>query len=162
MQDDFDINSFKSVVINKVIENNEIIHKLNDEYVGSGGGLLYKSIFPYLQNPKTVETTKPFICFKVNHVRNRSVYFEEINVIIYIVCHEKEMQHKVYSYLDNKYMSGTVIDIIGEEIKKMLSGLDTNWLGELICTSNTEEVLYYEYPCRILTFSAKKENYGHN
>ena len=51
-------------------------------------------------------------------------------------------------------------DII-KELKKTLSGMETNWIGELTCASNTEEVLYYEYPCRILTFTAKKESYGH-
>lgn len=158
---DFDINSFKSAVINKVVENNEIINNLDDEYIDAGGGLLYKSIFPYLQNPKTIESTAPFICFKVNHVRNSNIFIEEINVIIYVVCHEKEMSKKVYSYETKEYISGTVIDIIGEEIKKTLSGMETNWIGELACISNTEEVLYYEYPCRVLTFTAKKESYGH-
>lgn len=159
--EDFDVNSFKSAVINKIVENNEIIYNLDDEYIDAGGGLLYKKIFPYLQNPKTIETTSPFICFKVNHVRNKQYFLEEINVIIYVVCHEKEMSKKVQSYETKEYLSGTVLDILGEEIKKTLSGIETNWIGELICTSNTEEVLYYEYPCRILTFSAMKESYGH-
>ena len=159
--EDFDVNSFKSAVINKIVENNEIIYNLDDEYIDAGGGLLYKKIFPYLQNPKTIETTSPFICFKVNHVRNKQYFLEEINVIIYVVCHEKEMSKKVQSYETKEYLSGTVLDILGEEIKKTLSGMETNWIGELICTSNTEEVLYYEYPCRILTFSAWKESYGH-
>lgn len=159
--EDFDVNSFKSAVINKIVENNEIIYNLDDEYIDAGGGLLYKKIFPYLQNPKTIETTSPFICFKVNHVRNKQYFLEEINVIIYVVCHEKEMSKKVQSYETKEYLSGTVLDILGEEIKKTLSGMETNWIGELICTSNTEEVLYYEYPCRILTFSAMKESYGH-
>ena len=159
--EDFDVNSFKSGVINKIVENNEIVYNLDDEYIDAGGGLLYKKIFPYLQNPKTIETTSPFICFKVNHVRNKQYFLEEINVIIYVVCHEKEMSKKVQSYETKEYLSGTVLDILGEEIKKTLSGMETNWIGELICTSNTEEVLYYEYPCRILTFSAMKESYGH-
>lgn len=159
--EDFDVNSFKSAVINKIVENNEIVYNLDDEYIDAGGGLLYKKIFPYLQNPKTIETTSPFICFKVNHVRNKQYFLEEINVIIYVVCHEKEMSKKVQSYETKEYLSGTVLDILGEEIKKTLSGMETNWIGELICTSNTEEVLYYEYPCRILTFSAMKESYGH-
>lgn len=159
--EDFDVNSFKSAVINKIVENNEIVYNLDDEYIDAGGGLLHKKIFPYLQNPKTIETTSPFICFKVNHVRNRQYFLEEINVIIYVVCHEKEMSKKVQSYETKEYLSGTVLDILGEEIKKTLSGMETNWIGELICTSNTEEVLYYEYPCRILTFSAMKESYGH-
>lgn len=159
--EDFDVNSFKSAVINKIVENNEIVYNLDDEYIDAGGGLLYKKIFPYLQNPKTIETTSPFICFKVNHVRNKQYFLEEINVIIYVVCHEKEMSKKVQSYETKEYLSGTVLDILGEEIKKTLSGMETNWIGELTCTSNTEEVLYYEYPCRILTFSAWKESYGH-
>lgn len=159
--EDFDVNSFKSAVINKIVENNEIVYNLDDEYIDAGGGLLYKKIFPYLQNPKTIETTSPFICFKVNHVRNKQYFLEEINVIIYVVCHEKEMSKKVQSYKTKEYLSGTVLDILGEEIKKTLSGMETNWIGELTCTSNTEEVLYYEYPCRILTFSAMKESYGH-
>ena len=158
---DFDINSFKSAVINSIAQNNEIIYLLDEEYIDAGGGLLYKKIFPYLQNPKTIEKTSPFICFKVNHTRNKQYFLEEINVVIYIVCHEKEMTKRVQSYETKEYLSGTVIDILGEEIKKTLSGMDTNWIGELICTNNTEEVLYYEYPCRILTFSAMKESYGH-
>lgn len=158
--DDFDINSFKSTVINKIAGNNEIIFLLDDEYINAGGGLLYKKIFPYLQNPKTVETTSPFICFKVDHTKNKDYYLEEISVVIYIVCHEKEMAKRVRSYGTNELLSGTVIDIIGEEIKKTLSGMETNWIGKLICTSNTEGVLYYEYPHRILTFSAMKESYG--
>ena len=159
--EDFDVNSFKSAVINKIVENNEIVYNLDDEYIDAGGGLLCKKTFPYLQNPKTIETTSPFICFKVNHVRNKQYFLEEINVIIYVVCHEKEMNKKVQSYETKEYLSGTVLDILGEEIKKTLSGMETNWIGELICTSNTEEVLYYEYPCRILTFSAMKESYEH-
>ena len=71
------------------------------------------------------------------------------------------MAQRVQSYKTKEYLSGTVIDILGEELKKTLSGMETNWIGELICASNTEEVLYYEYPCRILTFTAKKESYGH-
>ena len=72
------------------------------------------------------------------------------------------MKRKVRSYETGEYLSGTVIDIIAEEIKKSLVGLDTNWLGELELYSNTESVLYYEYPCRILTFEAKKESYAHH
>lgn len=161
MYDDFDVNSFKSAVINKIAENNEIIYNLDDEYIDAGGGLLYKKLFPYLQNPKTVETTDPFICFKVNHIRNANIYLEEINVVIYVVCHEKGMTKKVYGYESKEFISGNIIDIIGEEIKKTLSGMETNWVGKLQCRSNTEEVLYYQYPCRILTFSAMKESYGH-
>ena len=114
-----------------------------------------------MQNPKTIEKTSPIICFKVNHVRNQQYFLEEINVVIYIVCHEKAMAQRVQSYKTKEYLSGTVIDILGEELKKTLSGMETNWIGELTCVSNTEEVLYYEYPCRILTFTAKKESYGH-
>ena len=159
--EDFDINSFKSAVINTIVENNEIIFNLDKEYIDAGGGLLYKKIFPYLQNPKTIEKTSPFICFKVDHVRNQQYFLEEIKVVIYIVCHEKAMVQRVQSYKTKEYLSGTVIDILGEELKKTLSGMETNWIGELTCANNTEEVLYYEYPCRILTFTAKKESYGH-
>ena len=70
------------------------------------------------------------------------------------------MKKRVQSYKTGKFVSGTVIDIIAEEIKKSLTGLDTNWLGELRLVSNTESVLYYEYPCRVLTFEAKKESYA--
>ncbi len=161
IESDFDINSFKSVVINKIVENNEIIWNLDNEYIDAGGGLLYDRIFPYIQNPKTVSDTAPFICMKVNHIRNRNIYIEEISVVIYVVCHEKAMSKKVQNYKTKEFVSGTVIDILGEELKKTLCGLDTNWIGELTCISNTEEVLYYEYPCRILTFTAKKESYGH-
>ena len=49
--EDFDINSFKSAVINTIVENNEIIFNLDKEYIDAGGGLLYKKIFPYLQKP---------------------------------------------------------------------------------------------------------------
>ena len=114
-----------------------------------------------MQNPKTIETTSPFICFKVDHVHNKNIFLEDINVVIYVVCHEKEMTKKVQSYTTKKNKSGTVIDIIGEELKKSLSGMDTEWIGELTLERNTEEVLYYEYPCRVLTFSAHKESYAH-
>lgn len=159
MEETFDINTFKTMVINKIVNNDEIIFNLDNDYVGAGGGLMFKQIFPFLQNPKTVETTAPFICFKVNHIRNSNIYLEEINVIIYVVCHEKEMSKRVLNYETREVISGTVIDIISEEIKKDLSGLDTNWIGKLRCASNTEEVLYYEYPCRVLTFTARKETY---
>lgn len=43
--EDFDINSFKSAVINTIVENNEIIFNLDKEYIDAGGGLLYKKIF---------------------------------------------------------------------------------------------------------------------
>lgn len=162
INDDFDINSFKTVVVNTLVGNDEIIYQLDKDCVGSGGKLLFEKIFPYLQNPKTVETTDPFICFRVNHNRNANYYIEDINVEIDVVCHEKGMKRRVKSYKTNEFLSGTVIDIIAEEIKKSLSGLDTNWLGELRCVSNNESVLYYEYPCRIITFTAKKENYAHN
>jgi len=160
--DDFDINSFKAAVINAIVENNEIVYQLDKSYIDCGGNLLYKKIFPYLQNPETVGTDEPFICFRVNHTSNQNYFLEEINVEIDIVCHEKGMKKKVQSYTTGKYVSGTVIDIIGEEIKKSLSGLDTNWIGELNCVSNTESILYYKYPTRILTFTAKKEAYVHN
>lgn len=159
--DDFDINSFKSKVINTILGNNELVYILDEDYIDCGGGLLYKKLFPYMQNPKTIETTSPFICFKVDHVHNKNIFLEDINVVIYVVCHEKEMTKKVQSYTTKKNKSGTVIDIIGEELKKSLSGMDTEWIGELTLERNTEEVLYYEYPCRVLTFSAHKESYAH-
>lgn len=159
--EDFDINSFKSKVINTILGNNELVYILDEDYIDCGGGLLYKKLFPYMQNPKTIETTSPFICFKVDHVHNKNIFLEDINVVIYVVCHEKEMTKKVQSYTTKKNKSGTVIDIIGEELKKSLSGMDTEWIGELTLERNTEEVLYYEYPCRVLTFSAHKESYAH-
>ena len=158
--DDFDVNSFKSKVINTILENNEIIYLLDKDYIDCGGGLLFKRIFPFLQNPKTVTDTAPFICFKVNHVRNTNIYLETINVFIYVICHEKEIVKKVQSYKTKKYKSGTVIDVISEEIKKSLSGMDTEWIGELKLESINEDVLYYEYPYRVLTFSAYKESYA--
>lgn len=160
--EDFDINSFKTVVLNTIVGNNEIINILDKNYINCGGKLLYEKIFPYLQNPKTVGTDEPFICFRVNHNRNRDYFLEEISVEIDVVCHEKGMKRKIRSYKTKDFVSGTVIDILGEEIKRSLSGLDTNWIGELICVGNTETVLYYKYPTRILTFTARKESYAHN
>lgn len=49
IEEDFDINSFKSVVINTIIENNEIVNQLDKNYIGCGGALLYDKVFPYLQ-----------------------------------------------------------------------------------------------------------------
>lgn len=160
--DDFDINSFKTVVLNAIIENNEIINILDKDCIDSGGNLLYKKIFPYMQNPKTIQLDDPFICFRVNHNRNASHFLEQISVEIDVVCHEKGMNKKVRSYKTGKILSGTVIDILGEEIKRTLSGLDTEWIGELTCVGNTETVLYYKYPARILTFTAMKESYAHH
>lgn len=159
--EDFDINSFKSTVIDTILENNEIVYLLDKDYIDCGGGLLFKRLFPFMQNPKTVTNTAPFICFKVNHTSNQNAYLENITVVIYVVCHEKEMTKKVQSYDTQKIKSGTVIDVIAEEIKKELSGLDTEWIGELKLQSNIEDVLYYEYPYRMLTFSAYKESYAH-
>lgn len=160
--DDFDINSFKDVVINTIIGNNEIVFILDKKCINCGGDLLYDKLFPYLQNPETIETDDPFICFRVNHVKNREYFLEEINVEVDVVCHEKGMKRRVKSYKTGETLSGTVIDVLGEEIKKSLSGLDTCWVGELTCISNTETVLYYKYPTRILTFTAKKESYAHH
>lgn len=159
--EDFDINSFKSKVIDTILENNEIVYLLDKDYIDCGGGLLFKRLFPFMQNPKTVTNTAPFICFKVNHTSNQNAYLENITVVIYVVCHEKEMTKKVQSYDTQKIKSGTVIDVIAEEIKKELSGLNTEWIGELKLQSNIEDVLYYEYPYRMLTFSAYKESYAH-
>lgn len=159
--DDFDVNSFKSKVINTILENNEIIYLLDKDYIDCGGGLLYKRLFPFLQNPKTVSDTAPFICLKVDHIWNANVYLENINVTIYVICHEKEMTKKVQSYKSKENRSGTVIDVIAEEIKKSLVGMDTDWIGELKLESNKEDVLYYEYPYRVLTFSAYKESYAY-
>ena len=117
--EDFDVNSFKSKVINTILENNEIVYLLDKNYIDCGGGLLFNRLFPFMQNPKTVDNSAPFICFKVDHVRNKNIYLENINVVIYVVCHEKEMTKKVQSYKTKQYISGTVIDIIGEEIKKI-------------------------------------------
>ena len=160
--DDFDVNSFKSKVINTILENNEIIYLLDKDYIDCGGGLLYKRLFPFLQNPKTVSDTAPFICLKVDHLWNANVYLENINVTIYVICHEKEMTKKVQSYKSKENRSGTVIDVIAEEIKKSLVGMDTDWIGELKLESNKEDVLYYEYPYRVLTFSAYKESYAYH
>lgn len=159
--EDFDINSFKSKVIDTILENNEIVYLLDKDCIDCGGGLLFKRLFPFMQNPKTVTDTAPFICFKVNHTSNQNAYLENITVVIYVVCHEKEMTKKVQSYDTQKIKSGTIIDVIAEEIKKELSGLDTEWIGELKLQSNIEDVLYYEYPYRMLTFSAYKESYAH-
>ena len=159
--EDFDINSFKSKVIDTILENNEIVYLLDKDCIDCGGELLFKRLFPFMQNPKTVTDTAPFICFKVNHTSNQNAYLENITVVIYVVCHEKEMTKKVQSYDTQKIKSGTIIDIIAEEIKKGLSGLDTEWIGELKLQSNIEDVLYYEYPYRMLTFSAYKESYAH-
>ena len=160
--DDFDINSFKSVALNRIIGNNEIVNILDNNCIDCGGDLLYVKIYPYLQNPKTIETDDPFICMRVNHNRNADGFLEQISVEIDVVCHEKGMKRKVRSYETGEILSGTVIDILAEEIKKTLSGLDTSWIGELSCVSNTETVLYYKYPTRILTFMAKKESYVHH
>ena len=159
--EDFDINSFKSKVIDTILENNEIVYLLDKDCIDCGGELLFKRLFPFMQNPKTVTDTAPFICFKVNHTSNQNAYLENITVVIYVVCHEKEMTKKVQSYDTQKIKSGTIIDVIAEEIKKELSGLDTEWIGELKLQSNIEDVLYYEYPYRMLTFSAYKESYAH-
>ena len=89
--EDFDVNSFKSKVIGTILGNNEIVYMLDKDYIDCGGGLLNKRLFPFMQNPKTIENTSPFICMKVAHVRNRNLFIEDINVVIYVVCLEKEM-----------------------------------------------------------------------
>ena len=71
------------------------------------------------------------------------------------------MLEKVKDYKTGHVMSGTIIDNLAEEIKKTLVGLDTNWIGELKLYSNTEGTLNYEYPYRIMTFTAMKESYAH-
>ena len=158
---DFDVNSFKSKVIETILENNEIVYLLDKDYIDCGGGLLNVRLFPFLQNPKTVTDSAPFICFKVDHVWNDNYFVEHINIVLYVVCHEKEMVKKVKKYKTGETISGTIIDIIAEEIKKCLIGLETDWIGELNLVKNNEEVLYYEYPCRVMTFEARKESYAH-
>lgn len=159
--EDFDTNSFKSVVINELCGNNEIVALLDKEFIDAGGGLLNNRIFPFLRHPQTIEDTSPFICIKVDHIRNRNHFIETIDVLIYIVCHERELLKKVQDYKTGHIKSGTLIDILAEEIKKTLVGLDTNWIGKLKLYSNTEDVLNYEYPYRLLTFTAMKESYAH-
>jgi hypothetical protein len=158
---DFDVNSFKSKVIETILENNEIVYLLDKDYIDCGGGLLNQRLFPFLQNPKTISDSAPFICFKVDHINNGNYFIETLDVVIYVVCHEKEMVKKVKDYKTGEVISGTVIDVIGEELRKTLSGLDSDWIGELALIKNTEEVLYYEYPCRVMTFTAQKESYNH-
>lgn len=157
--DDFDVNSFKSKVIETILENNEIVYLLDKDYIDCGGSLLNQRLFPFLQNPKTISDSAPFICFKVDHINSREHFVETLDVVIYVVCHEKEMVKKVKDYKTGEVKSGTVIDVIGEELRKTLSGLESDWIGELCLIKNTEEVLYYEYPCRIMTFTARKESY---
>lgn len=159
--EDFDVNSFKTAVINAICENSEIVYILDKEYIDSGGGLLWNKLFPYPRIPNTKEETTPYICFKVDHIKNKNAFIETIDVVIYVVCHQKEMNKKVLDYKTGETLSGTVIDIIGEELKKSLCGLETNWIGELSLYSNTEETFSYEYPYRALTFTAMKQSYEH-
>lgn len=158
--EEFDINAFKSEIINVICENPKIIALIDEDYVDAGGALLNSRIFPYIRIPKTIEQSPPYVCFKVDHIRNANTYLETIDVTMYIVCHEKEMDKQVYDFENKLPLSGTIIDILGEEMKKTLCGLDTKWIGELRLYSNTEEILSYEYPCRVLVFTAFKESYA--
>ncbi len=157
--EDFDINAFKSVVINELVGNNEIIALLDENYIDVGGNLLNKRIFPFLRNPKTVEDTSPFICLKVDHIRNANLYIETIDVIVYIICQEKENLKKVRDYKTGHIMSGTIIDILAEKVKKTLVGLDTAWIGELKLFSNTEDILNYDYPAKIVKHIIRHFNF---
>ena len=58
--DDFDVNSFKSKVINTIFENNEIIYLLDKDYIDCGGGLLFKRIFPYFARSPVITIAKAF------------------------------------------------------------------------------------------------------
>lgn len=158
--EEFDINAFKSVIINELCDNSKIVSLIDPEYIGAGGGLLNTRIFPYILIPDVSYQSPPYISFKVDHIRNRNTYIETLDVIMYVVCHKKEMDKKVLDYETKQPLSGTIIDILGEEIKKTLVGLDTRWIGELSLYSNTEEILSYEFPCRVLTFTAFKESYA--
>ena len=58
--EDFDINSFKTVVLNTIVGNNEIINILDKNYINCGGKLLYGKMVGKL---KKISTKKYFhIC----------------------------------------------------------------------------------------------------
>ena len=100
--EDFDINSFKTAVINAICENSEIVYILDKEYIDSGGGLLWNKLFPYPRIPNTKEETTPYICFKVDHIKNKNAFIETIDVVIYVVCHQKEMNKKDFELVKER------------------------------------------------------------
>ena len=128
-----DIGLYKSVIINSLLDNQEIMElMLGKKYTDSDvENIVYKQIFPYLYIDETQTETKTYICCEVNIPRIPTATIKDLTITIWAFCHKDIMQYSKKGY------KGSRTDILSDMIERCLCDSDKFGIGKLHLDSVT-------------------------
>lgn len=129
-----DIGTCKSVIINSLLDNSEIMELMlgKKTYTDSEAeNLVYEQIFPYLYVDDEQDVTKSYICFEVNIPKIPTATIKDIYICIWCFCHKKIMKYSKKGY------KGTRTDILADMIERNFRDSNKFGIGKLHLDSVT-------------------------
>lgn len=147
---------YKRKLISSIVNSPELISLIDDSYVvdgecvGADEGLIHKQIFPFYYIPETQTEELAYVLMKVNGLGIKDTIYNRVEVIIYVVSHQRIMK------VDGR--EGTRIDLMGEVVEELFNGRNDFGFGEMELKSNYEENINNIHRCRTLRFLVEDFN----
>lgn len=132
-----DIGTCKSVIINSLLDDSEIMELMLDKNYTEDqvDNIVYSQIFPYLYIDETQTETKSYICCEVNIPRIPTSTIKDISICLWVFCHKDIMKYSKKGY------KGSRADILADMVERCLRNSNKFGIGKLHLDSVT-----YIYP----------------
>lgn len=118
-----EITKYKQEIMKQICKNEAILQYIRPKNAPdmAGRDMLYKYVFPYSYVPETTQEASTFLCFDVDipNVQNRT--FKDCRIMVWMFCHNSLMRCE----------KGTRLDLLADEIDRMLNGSRAFGLGTL-------------------------------
>ena len=144
------ITEYKMAVLRDLFNNPEIVTLIDSQDEGFNrdepDSLIYRNIWPYLRIPDTITVSDCHILIAVDITapsRYNPTYAKYLTTI-WCLCHQERMRVGT--------RTGTRIDLLSEEVKKMFDGEMKFGFGEYQLLSNREIILNEKFQYRELKF----------
>ena len=128
-----DIGACKSVIINSLLDNTEIMElMLGKNFTETQvDNIFYEQIFPYLYIDETQIETKSYICCEVNIPKIPTSTIKNISICLWAFCHKDIMKYSKKGY------KGSRADILADMVERCLRNSNKFGIGKLHLDSVT-------------------------
>lgn len=142
---------YKQQIISLFIHNEALVELINNTEVSTPEELIGQNIFGYIRVPQVPEEAKTYIALKIDvpEVYLSNSLFKKIIITVYAITHEDLMHTE---------LGGSRIDLMGEEIERILNKYKGMGKSDLELISNIEDNVGTKHRCRILRFVAQDVN----
>lgn len=142
---------YKNTLMKEICSNERLVQLITGNKMADvpNHALPYSQVFPFEFIPETVDEGRTYICFDVDIVEAQSKTFYTPVIYIWVFTHKSLLRAPD---------GGILLDMISEELDKMLNGSRFYSMGELNLRAVTRFVPISDYQGRALAYTAKDFN----